>query len=377
MTAIAHGRTVLDVLYLEECRSVVDTTTLGLGRFDNTAIDPLIQLSSVERHALLGTGSFGQVWLASIVDKAQDTKSEPRRRTVAFKVQAKHQILESGKAERMVAERNILASLNSPFLMRLYSSFQDESRLYMVTSFLQGGELESLIPEDGLSEAAAKFYAAGILEGIAYMHRRHLIHRDIKTTNVLLNERGYPVIIDFGFAKYVPDKTYTFVGSPIYTAPEIIRFQGYSGSVDYWAWGILVYRLVTGRYPFFGAEGDELALFKRICRGSLEIDGLMSMEFRLLISSLLYPDPDKRIGSGRNGWKELINAAWFSTDTTLDLRKLRRQKIKAPWVPELKNELDASSFHPNESEMEDLMTKNFPPVEDEQQKIFAPFGTTI
>lgn len=109
---------------------------------------------------------------------------------MAFKVQAKYQILESGKAERMIAERNILASLKSPFLLELYNSFQDESRIYMITSILQGGEIESLIPEEGMPESSAKFYAAGILEGLAYMHRRHLIHRDIKTANVLINEKG-------------------------------------------------------------------------------------------------------------------------------------------------------------------------------------------
>jgi protein kinase A len=247
----------------------------------------------------------------------------------------------------------------------------------MVTCLLQGGELESLIPDDGMPESSAKFYAASILEGLAYMHRRHLIHRDIKTSNILLNERGYPTIIDFGFAKYVPDKTYTFVGSPIYTAPEIIRFQGYNTSVDYWSWGVLVYRLVTGRYPFYNTEGNELALYKQICRGSLELDGLMTMEFRMLMTSLLYPDPNKRMGCGRNGWNEIMNSAWFFNDLALDFHKLRRQKTVAPWIPELRNELDASSFHPDESEMEDLMTQNFPPVEYEQQQLFAPFGPYI
>jgi serine/threonine protein kinase len=71
----------------------------------------------------------------------------------------------------------------------------------MITSLLQGGELESIIPDDGLAESAAKFYAAGILEGLAYMHRRHIIHRDVKPENVLINEKGYPVLIDLGFGK--------------------------------------------------------------------------------------------------------------------------------------------------------------------------------
>ena len=185
MSAIANGKTVLDILYLEEIRSVIDTSTIGLGKFEDKQIDS-VKLSDIDRHALLGTGSFGQVWLASI----NRDKIDSNRRIVAFKVQAKYQILESGKAERMIAERNILASLKSPFLLELYNSFQDESRIYMITSILQGGEIESLIPEEGMPESSAKFYAAGILEGLAYMHRRHLIHRDIKTANVLLNEKG-------------------------------------------------------------------------------------------------------------------------------------------------------------------------------------------
>eukprot|EP00956_Cyclotella_meneghiniana_P038010 scaffold147680_cov79-Cyclotella_meneghiniana.AAC.2 len=369
MSAIANGKTVLDVLYLEEIRSVIDTSTIGLGKFDDKQIYSAVELSDIERHALLGTGSFGQVWLATIKDKM-----DSNRQTVAFKVQAKCQILESGKAERMVAERNILASLKSPFLLELYSSFQDESRIYMITSLLQGGEIESLIPDEGMPEISAKFYAAGILEGLAYMHRRHLIHRDIKTSNIILNAKGYPTIIDFGFAKYVPDKTHTFVGSPIYTAPEIIRFQGYNTSVDYWAWAVLIYRLVTGRYPFFVADGNELELYKQICRGTLELDGLMTMEFRLLMTTTLYPDPSKRLGSGRNGWIEIINSAWFDE---LDLRKLRRQKIKAPWMPDFKNDIDASSFHPDESDMVDLMLQEFPALDDGQQKMFVPFGRQV
>ena len=185
MSAIANGKTVLDVLYLEEIRSVIDTSTIGLGKFDDKQIYSAVELSDIERHALLGTGSFGQVWLASIKNKM-----DSNRQTVAFKVQAKCQILESGKAERMVAERNILASLKSPFLLELYSSFQDESRIYMITSLLQGGEVESLVPDEAMPEISAKFYAAGILEGLAYMHRRHLIHRDIKTSNIILNAKG-------------------------------------------------------------------------------------------------------------------------------------------------------------------------------------------
>jgi hypothetical protein len=101
----------------------------------------------------------------------------------------------------------------------------------------------------------------------------------------------------------------------------------------------------------------------------------MTMDFRLLMTRLLYPDPSKRLGSTRNGWNEIFNAAWFACDPSVDLRLLRLQKLEAPWVPKLTDEL--ASFHPDESKLEDLMVQTFPTVEDEQQEVFAPFGPCI
>ena len=203
MSAIsASASTKVDVLYLEECRKIVNTTMLGLGMNSSvTSIDPSIQWADLKRHKLIGTGSFGQVWLASI-DPSDNSEGEASaRRFFALKVQAKYPLIRSGNADRLIGERNVMASLHSPFIMRLFNAFQDDYRLYMITSLLSGGELESRLPETGFSEKVARFYAAGILEALTYMHRKHILHRDVKTENVLLNEKGYPVLIDLGFGK--------------------------------------------------------------------------------------------------------------------------------------------------------------------------------
>jgi len=377
MTAIANPpKTVLDCLYLEECRGMINTSLLGLGGSEHesdTEID--IKWDDIHRKSLLGTGSFGQVWLATI--SSDNLGDYDYHRVVALKVQSKYQVVEAGKAERVVSEKNILASLHSPFLLKHIFSFQDESRLYMMTSLLQGGELESLIPDDGLSEQSAKFYAAGILEGLSYLHRHHIIHRDIKPQNTLINEKGYPVLIDFGFAKYVPDKTHTFCGSPIFTAPEIIRFQGHGRASDNWAWAVMVYRLVTGKYPFYEDGIDELQLYKRVCKGSIELDGSMTMEFRILMTSILYPDVSKRLGSGRNGWRDIFATPWFSNDAIIDLARLRKQDVAAPWVPETRDALDASSFHPDNADFIDIVDQCFPEIGEKQQAIFKTFGPTM
>lgn len=210
-TVFAHPNTKVDVLYLEECRKIVDTTLLGLGKpVPVSAVDASIDWTRLKRHAMLGAGGFGQVWLASVPERnTDDATATDKRRIVALKIQAKHPLVDVSQSKQAVAERNIMASLNSPFVIQLYSSFQDKERLYMITSVMQGGELDSLIPANGLPESAARFYAAGILEGLTYMHRHHIIHRDVKPPNVLIDDRGYPVLIDLGFGKCSCDDHFT------------------------------------------------------------------------------------------------------------------------------------------------------------------------
>jgi len=104
----------------------------------------------------------------------------------------------------------------------------------------------------------------------------------------------------------------------------------------------------------------------------------MSVEFRMLITSVLYPNPEQRLGSGRIGWRDIFDSPWFASDDSFDIRRLRMQKLPAPWVPNLKDPLDASSFHPrDESDMEDLLDQTFPPVAESHQQMFASFGYQI
>jgi CRP-like cAMP-binding protein len=197
-TVTASGDCVLDILSLEDIRKVVNTSLLGLGKSTKiSALDKTILVEDLTRHVMLGAGSFGQVWLASY---GGDETGKKKSRIFALKVQSKYQLLETQQADGVVGERNIMASLKSPFIIRLYGTFQDKQRVYMLTSLLQGGELEAVIG-DGMDEITAKFYAAGILEGLTYMHRKHIIHRDLKPENVLIDSNGYPVLIDLGFGK--------------------------------------------------------------------------------------------------------------------------------------------------------------------------------
>ena len=178
---------------------------------------------------ILGAGTFGKVWLV--------TRKPEGKEAYALKVQVKKQLIEYNQAEGVIREKNIMAKLDHPFIIKMVSHWKDDDKLYMLLKMYQGGELQTVIhtdTRDGIPEWAAKFYAANMLEGLSYMHHRHIIYRDLKPENVLLDSDGYTVIIDLGFAKIIKDKTYTFCGTPLYLAPEIIMQKGHNAGADHW-----------------------------------------------------------------------------------------------------------------------------------------------
>jgi serine/threonine protein kinase len=85
-----------------------------------------------------------------------------------------------------------------------------------------------------------------VLLAIAYLHSKNIIYRDLKPENLLLDMHGHIKITDFGFAKVVPDITWTMCGTPDYLAPEIIQTKGYSKAADYWAFGVLIFEMLAG-----------------------------------------------------------------------------------------------------------------------------------
>jgi len=164
-------------------------------------------------------------------------------------------------------------------------------------------------------------------------------------------------------------------------APETILHQGQNKGVDHWSWAVVVYRLVTGIFPFYQNGMDELALYKAICKGSFEVTGTMSIDFRMLMIAILYPDPSKRLGSRVNGWRDIFDAPWFTNDqSSLDLQKLRKQTLPAPWIPS-SGTTDASSdssIHQSSSNFEDFFNNDIcGKIPDNQQKIFNSFGPHV
>jgi len=173
----------LGMLPLESAAKILHDI-LRLGR-SGSGQDVTVTTETLEKRKVLGAGTFGTVWL---------TRHTTTNNAYALKVQYKRDLIEFKQAKGVIREKNVMARMQHPFVMSLVNSQQDETCLYMMMDLMQGGELGSVMSTNArkyLSEDAARFYAAGILEGLSYMHRRQYVYRDLKGENVLLENKGY------------------------------------------------------------------------------------------------------------------------------------------------------------------------------------------
>jgi CRP-like cAMP-binding protein len=201
---------VLGKLTLANIDSVIlDLSRMGGGKRGRDTLQRSIDIVKLVRHTLLGAGTFGQVWLTS--DKKTGN-------AYALKVQIKRELIDHKQAEGVCRELDVMRKIDHPFIIKLVNTSQDEQSVFMLLNLVQGGELFNIMHNDDrdcIPESEVQFYAAGILEALSYMHRRRIIYRDLKPENVLIDDLGYTVIVDLGFAKVVSDKTYTLCGTPL------------------------------------------------------------------------------------------------------------------------------------------------------------------
>ncbi|KAI0867703.1 Pkinase-domain-containing protein [Hypoxylon argillaceum] len=306
----------------------------------------------------LGTGSFGRVHLV---------QSKHNQRFYAVKVLKKAQVVKMKQVEHTNDERRMLGEVKHPFLITLWGTFQDARNLYMVMDFVEGGELFSLLRKSGrFPNPVAKFYAAEVTLALEYLHSRNIIYRDLKPENLLLDRHGHLKITDFGFAKRVPDKTWTLCGTPDYLAPEVVSNKGYNKSVDWWSLGILIYEMLCGYTPFWDS-GSPMKIYENILRGKVKYPAYVHPDAQELLERLITPDLTKRLGNLYGGPQDVKEHPWFS-EVTWD--RLSRKDIDAPYTPPVKaGSGDASQFdrYPEETE------KYGQPGNDEFGNLFTDF----
>ncbi|KAG5189131.1 camp-dependent protein kinase catalytic subunit [Tribonema minus] len=289
------------------------------------------RLSDFELHETLGTGTFGRVRMVRHLKTGA---------YYALKISKKAAIIRMKQVEHVKNEVSLLAQIDHPNVVNMLGHFQDETRLYLVMEYVEGGELFShLRSAVRFSDHQGMIYAGEIVLAFTHLHSLNIIYRDLKPENLLITREGRIKITDFGFAKVVEDRTWTLCGTPEYLAPEIIQSHGHGKGVDWWALGVLVHELLAGYPPFY--DENPLGIYQKILAGHVDPPSTVGPKPRDLIKKLLVIDRTKRLGCIRGGGKAVQEHKWFEK---LDWEALFAGRIEAPFVPRVKGAGDTSNF---------------------------------
>ena len=285
--------------------------------------DLVISLEELRILKLLGKGSFGSVFLVSDIHK---------NNFFALKFIAKSIIDEHNLHPYIELERRILSSMNNEFTLKMIKSFENSKGIYLLTEYVKGINLYEVCKKLILvSEDDSQFYIACLIYILEYLHERDIIYRDLKPENIIIEEDGYPKLVDFGSSKFLQGRTYTVLGTPYYMAPEIIIGKGYNHSVDYWSLGVLLFELVYGHVPFGVNENDPFLIYQSILTKELVFPSLVVVSPKLVsfVEQLLCKAPVLRNG----GSIEKLKANPWLKDVNWD--RLISREVLPPFMPDL------------------------------------------
>ncbi|EIW69143.1 hypothetical protein TREMEDRAFT_31483, partial [Tremella mesenterica DSM 1558] len=245
----------------------------------------------------LGEGEFGKVKLGVHTEFGVE---------VAIKLIRRGSLDDEVRASKVEREIDVLKTLRHPNIVRMFDVIDTEKYIGIVLEFAGGGELfDHILANRYLKEKDAQKLFAQLISGVDYLHKKHIVHRDLKLENLLLDKHRNIIITDFGFANRFnhasDDLMATSCGSPCYAAPELVVSEGlYVGSaVDIWSCGVILYAMLSGYLPYDddpnNPEGDNInLLYKYIMTTKLNFPDHISPLARHLLQMMLVPNPEHR-----------------------------------------------------------------------------------
>jgi serine/threonine protein kinase len=294
----------------------------------------------LELGPVLGKGSFAMVYKA--IDLMQNKQ-------VAVKVYEKKNLLHREKKQFVQTEIDVMGQIDHPHISKFYRVLEDNKAVFLVQERCGDRSLSEYVKRSKgrrLEELEARVIFKQFIGALRYLHQKNICHRDLKLTNILIEKSTskciddmslvYKVkLIDFGFAIVSTRKYRTYCGTPSYMAPELVNRVSYDGiKVDIWAVGVILYKLVTGEYPF-GSEKDK-NLDAKIKAVTIEFPEYVSAECRDLILKCLKADPNERISA-----RSIESHSWVVYDKKFpkygDSEQTCQETSKSDPVPKPKN----------------------------------------
>jgi serine/threonine protein kinase len=265
---------------------------------------------------------------------------------VAMKGISKDYILKHHDERHINNEKQIMSISASPFIIRLFGTFQDEDCIYFNMEFAMGGELFSYLnTRRNFPVEMARFYGAEIFLALEHVQNHGFVYRDLKPENVMLDEAGHCKLVDFGFATQPNQQgmMVTNCGTPAYLSPEQLNLKftkGYTKVVDWWSLGCVIFELMAGLTPFNKTSKDsEYEVYTRVLQGSINFPGGFDPVAKEFVKELLHTDLKKR----KSDSKQIKNHAFFKF-ANCQWEDVLKRRIVPPIIPDVMSVGDVSHF---------------------------------
>jgi len=342
-------------------------------QWKNLELNIQLSMNDFSVHRIIGRGGFGEVYGCRKADTGK---------MYAMKCLDKKRI-KMKQGETLALNERIMLSLVStghdcPFIVCMTYAFHTPDKLCFILDLMNGGDLHYHLSQHGVfNENEMKFYAAEVILGLEHMHRRHIVYRDLKPANILLDEHGHVRISDLGLAcDFSKKRPHASVGTHGYMAPEVLsKGTAYDSSADWFSFGCMLYKLLKGHSPFRQHKTkDKHEIDRMTLTMNVELPDTFSPELKNLLESLLQRDVDKRLGCVGGGSDELKNHPFFAG---VDWVQVYQQRYPPPLVPprgevNAADAFDIGSFDEEDTkglkltEADQELYKNFPLVISER-----------